>query len=258
MTTITPTPFAQFYCDLTGNFAEEQIVDALQRDGLVTFDAIKSTNELLHLCNRLGTIVQHRDADESGLTRIVKQPHIQSTNSYQAFTTCHLPLHTDGSSIPNPACLIVLWCVQPGEEGGKSLLADGKQIYQILAKEYPDVLQVLRTPDSAIFRGSVKPLYSSVFSMFENGNTYIRFRYDDMGYYSAPVIAILPTFLEILKKYTISLALKKGQGYIIQNGRWLHGRTTFQGEREVYRGLVNPVEEASPRKQIQFGFNPYC
>lgn len=251
----TTTLFANFYLDVTEDYAEEQMIDALLRDGILTFDAIQSTRELLYLCNKLGTIVNHRDANEVGLTQIVKWSNIQPINSYQAFTASHLTLHTDGSSIPNPAHLIVLWCAQPAEEGGISLLADGKHIYQILAKEYPNVLQALTTPNSAIFLGQIAPLYSSVFSVLENGNIYLRFRYDDLGYYSASVIAILPTFLEILKRSTISLTLKKGQGYIIQNGRWLHGRTAFQGEREMYRALVNPDEGTPMGKRVQFGFN---
>ena len=251
----TTTSFATFHLDITGEYAGEQIADALVRDGIITFDAIQSTDELLHLCNSLGAIVNHRDANDAGLTRIVQWPDMQPTDGYQAFTTSHLRLHTDGSGVPNPASLLILWCEQPAEEGGLSLFVDGKQIYQILAKEYPQVLQALTAPNSAIFAGSMAPLYSSVFSKLENGNICIRFRYDNLSYYSASVSTILPTFLEVLNNYTISLTLKKRQGYIIQNGRWLHGRTAFQGKREMYRVLVNPNKETSIGKQVQFGFN---
>ncbi|HYU76949.1 MAG TPA: TauD/TfdA family dioxygenase [Ktedonobacteraceae bacterium] len=125
--TIT-TPFTTFYLDITEEHADKQIEQALLWDGMITFDAICSTRELLRLCRRLGTIVKHRDADETGLTRIVKRSPEQPISSYQAFTDSHLTLHTDGTSIPDPAPLIVLWCAQPAEEGGVSLFVDGKQI----------------------------------------------------------------------------------------------------------------------------------
>ena len=223
---------------------------------MITFDTIQSTEELLHLCTLLGTIVRHRDADEAGLTRIVKRSKIQPADGYQAFSASHLALHTDGSSLPNPATLLVLWCAQPAEEGGMSLFVDGKEIYQVLAKEYPPVLQALATVDSAIFAGSGKPLYSSVFSTLADSTTCIRFRYDSLGYYTTPVRDVLPIFLDILKQYTISFTLQKHQGYIVQNGRWLHGRTAFRGEREMYRVLIHTNPTTRISQSIRLGFNP--
>src|SRR5260221_7501409 len=112
------TPFAAFHLDVAGASSEEQVARALARDGMVTFDAIGSRGELLRLCNRLGTIMKHRDADEAGLTRIAKRPDTLHGEGYQAFTASHLTLHTDGSSTPEPETMVVLWCVRPATEGG--------------------------------------------------------------------------------------------------------------------------------------------
>src|SRR5438105_13931014 len=106
--TIT-TPFTTFYLDVTEEHTEEQIAHALMQDGIITFDTIQSTEELLHLSTLLGTIVRHRDANEAGLTRIVKRSDIQLTDGYQAFTTSHLPLHTEGSILVDPATVLELW-----------------------------------------------------------------------------------------------------------------------------------------------------
>lgn len=250
----TTTPFAAFYLNVTGDCAEEQIAHALAKNGLITFDAIHSKEDLLHLCTLLGTIVKHRDADETGLTHIVKREEIQFIEGYQAFTDSHLTLHTDGSSIPDPATLIVLWCAQPAEEGGISLFVDGKLLYQVLAKEYPQVLRLLTTPNSAIFVGAETPLCSSVFSTPECGTLCIRFRYDNLGHYSASVCNVLPTFLELLNQYKISFSLRKHQGYIIYNKRWLHGRTAFRGEREMYRVLIHTNPATSIGKCVHSGF----
>src|SRR6266540_2301404 len=127
------TPFTTFYLNIKEEHAEEQIAHALEQSGILTFDTIESTEDLLHFCSMLGTIVKHRDADNVGLTRIMKRSDIQFIDGYQAFTSARLTLHTDGSSVPDPATLMVLWCAQPAEEGGMSLFVDGKQIYQTLA-----------------------------------------------------------------------------------------------------------------------------
>jgi alpha-ketoglutarate-dependent taurine dioxygenase len=200
--------------------------------------------------------VKHRDADEAGLTRMVKWSDFQPTDGYQAFTSSHLTLHTDGSSTLYPATLLILWCAHPAEEGGVSLFVDGKQIYQVLAQEYPHVLQALTASNTALFAGSEAPLYSSVFSTLPDGTICLRFRYDSLGYYAAPVCTVLPIFIDLLEQHTVSFTLQKHQGYILQNGRWLHGRTAFCGEREMYRVLVRTDPTTVIGAHVNLGFYP--
>jgi alpha-ketoglutarate-dependent taurine dioxygenase len=245
------TSFEHFYLDLTKIDSAEHLAEALGRDRFVTFDSIHSREDLLHLSNVLGTIVAHRDSDEDGVTRIVKRNEEHPQDGYWAFTASHLNLHTDGSGVPQIPTLVVLWCAQPAREGGISLFVDGKKVYQVLSEQYPRILTVLKAPNSAIFGD----LRSSVFQILENGNMCIRFRYDSLGYFAAPVSAVLPTFLELLSKYLISFSLQAHQGYIIQNGRWLHGRTAFHGAREMYRVLVRTTDETPISERIHLGFN---
>lgn len=250
------TLFNAFYLDVAGAHAEEQIARVLAQDGLVTFDGIQSSGELLQLCSRLGTIVKHRDADEVGLTRITKRSEMQPGEGYQAFTASHLTLHTDGSSIPEPPTLVVLWCERPAAEGGLSLFVDGKQLYQVLANEYPQVLETLSTPKSALFVGAETPVYGSIFSRGADGSICVRFRYDGLGYYAAPVCSVLPIFLDLLDRSTLTFPLQKQQGYMLQNGRWLHGRTAFRAEREMYRVLVRTDHATAFGSSVHLGFQP--
>ncbi len=250
--------FTSLYVDIAKEPTEDQILLPLAKDGIFTFN-IQSREELVCFCTKLGTIVKHRDSDKNGLTRIRKRNGVLYTLSeagYQAFTNSHLTLHTDGSSASDPATLIVLWCAHPAEEGGISLFADGKQIYHVLAHHYPHVLQKFTMPDSAIFSGAQPPFYSSIFSTLPNGNIYIRFRYDSLVYYSAPVCSELPIFLQLLNQHSVSFTLKKHQGYVIQNGRWLHGRTAFDGDRDLYRVLVQTEPNTLVGKQVMLGFSP--
>ena len=165
-------------------------------------------------------------------------------------------LAQDGSSTPEPATLVILWCARPAAEGGMSLFADGKQLYQVLAKEYPLVLETLSTPNSALFAGAEPPVYGSIFSTGADGLICVRFRSDGLGYYATPVCSVLPLFLGLLEQYTLAFPLQKQQGYILQNGRWLHGRTAFRGEREMYRVLVRTDPATSLGALVPLGFQP--
>lgn len=234
--------FQTFYIDISQENAATLVMSRLKERGLVTFDHIHTVEELRFFCAKLGKLLAHRDADEYGVTRIIQHEASPSKDGYRAFTNADLALHTDGSSISEPATLVVFWCAEPGETGGLSLFADGKQIYHLLSMHYPHVLQTLVKPRSVIFAGAETPLESAVFGGLPDGKMRIRFRYDSLGYYSAPVSSILPLFLGLLGQHTIEIALQRHQGYIVQNGRWLHGRTAFSGGREAYRILLQSSE----------------
>jgi alpha-ketoglutarate-dependent taurine dioxygenase len=242
--------FQAFYVDISQKNAAQMIQTDLKKRGLVTFDQIHSVEELRLFCSKFGKTLMHRDSDKYGVTRIINREMMLPEDGYQAFTNAALTLHTDGSSIAEPATLVVFWCAHPGETGGLSLFVDGKRIYQFLAEHHPSILQTLVKPRSVIFAGAEAPLESAIFSKLPDGKIRIRFRYDSLGYYSAPVSSTLPLFLRLLEQHKIMFALQKHQGYIIQNGRWLHGRTAFSGGREAYRMLIQPSEQ-----QIQPGFD---
>ena len=250
----TQRDFTSFKLQDVTNCDDDQITSALEKDGVITFDKIYSSRELLQLCARLGRTIIHRDSDENGLTQISKRDTVPVTGGYRAFTSSHLTFHTDGSSVPEPAALVILWCYRPALVGGESLLVDGKQLYQELSRLHPSALQELQTPDSAIFAGSQNPLYGSIFSFLPTGEIYIRFRYDNLVYYSACVCSILPIVLDLFSQHQICFTLKQYQGYIIKNGRWLHCRTSFDVDREVYRVLLHTDPDTSIGRRIHFGF----
>lgn len=253
MKTIT-TRFEDFYLDVTHNDWRNRLTDALETNGIITFDKVYSKSDLIDLAKALGSICNHRDSDVDGITYISKRENETLPDGYRAFSSSRLTLHTDGSSVAEPPTFMILLCVKPANQGGVSLLADGKQIYKVLKEKFPQILQALSEPGTAIFRGADTFLVSSVFSILESGNVCVRFRYDSLGYYSAPANTTLSTFLEILAAHSFPLFLESGQGYIIQNGRWLHGRTSFQGDREMYRILVKADGEKITEKKVHFGF----
>ena len=171
-----PTIETPVHVDLTKWSADEEMACILAHDGICTFAPLTSPEALLCFCQQLGTIVKHRDSDERGLTWIAPREQVPSSDGYQAFTPSHLALHTDGSSLPEPATLVVLWCQQPSPVGGLSLFVDGKRLYRTLETEYPQVLEALTAPYSAIFAGARAPLFGSIFTKLSTGQISLRFR----------------------------------------------------------------------------------
>jgi alpha-ketoglutarate-dependent taurine dioxygenase len=84
----------------------------------------------------------------------------------------------------------------------------------------------------------------------------MRFRHDDLARFSPAVISILPQLLELIHARTRRFTLNPGQGYILQNGRWLHGRTAFVGRRQMYRVLGHPHPPYRLGRSIRLGFVP--
>ncbi|MRG29741.1 TauD/TfdA family dioxygenase [Laceyella tengchongensis] len=89
----------------------------------------------------------------------------------------------------------------------------------------------------------------SVFEKIDGGKIRLRFRADDLGYFSTQTALNLRKVLMEMDKFMFSIKLKKNQGYIINNGRWLHGRTEFLGSRKMMRILVESVNHR--------GFTPF-
>lgn len=132
---------------------------------------------------------------------------------------------------------------------------DGKKVYDILDNSFPDVLEELSAPGSVAFGGDKIPLVGSIFNHLPNDNIYIRFRYDNLVYFSPRVLNVIDTFLNVLKANCFSFQLCENQGYIVKNGQWLHGRKSFIGSREMYRILLN-INDMVPTAKISFGFTP--
>jgi hypothetical protein len=44
-----------------------------------------------------------------------------------------------------------------------------------------------------------------------------------------------------INRHTFTVNLRPGQGVLLDNHRWLHARDTFEGPRQLYRLLGNPL-----------------
>jgi len=232
------------------------IITKLHEDGLLIIDAVNTIEELLSIAQSLGSIIQHRDADERGLTHIMQRDVLDDKSSTRGFTAKELLPHTDGSSVAVPPTLIIVLCKKKAQMGGLSTFVDSKVVFDELSGQYSSVLKRLLTPKSAIFGSIESGICGSIFNILPDGNVYVRFRYDERGYYSPHVVEVIPKLLELIEANTLFTQIEENQAYIVQNGRWLHGRTEFVGEREMIRILVKISPETNGSRKLMFGFTP--
>lgn len=208
------------------------LVAELAARGLVLLDDVTSADHLLRLAHSIATVVPHRDSDASGLTTIADIGG-QMRSGFAGFSACALNPHTDRSGIVNPPALLMMTCGQPASTGGECVVIDGKAVYDDLAESHPEAAKALSTPRSVLFGGAAGYL-SSVFSTTGDQIT-VRLRLDDLAQFSPEATRWLPVLRAAIDRHATVFRLNAGQGYILDNHRWLHGRRAFTGQRIMYR-----------------------
>ncbi|KAL8939065.1 MAG: hypothetical protein Q9211_002904, partial [Gyalolechia sp. 1 TL-2023] len=68
----------------------------------------------------------------------------------------------------------------------------------------------------------------------------LRFRFDDGIQLSASLVDAFPKLRRLFYEYARPISLEPGQCYVVDNHRFLHGRTSFTGARELLRVLAYP------------------
>lgn len=246
--------FRKFFVCLESSSNKKELFANLNKLGLVTFEGVQTTSQIEELALSLGQIRRHRDSNERGITVIAPTKHIKYQNSNLGFTSERLFPHTDGSSERHPPTLVLMVCGKVAEQGGLSVLVDGKAVYEALNRQHPSILNRLKASNSVIF--GLEPEYKgAIFEKISNDNYIIRFRFDKWVRFCASLAQDLPILLRSIEAHSFPLALQNGQGFIIQNGRWLHGRSAFTGDRLIYRVLVDVTTHNCLEEKISFGFH---
>jgi TfdA family taurine catabolism dioxygenase TauD len=230
--------FQAHYADIRDPAQQLSISARLRDQGLVTFDGLGDRAALMAVARRLMTIRPHRDADSDGIT-VITGTGVR-TSGYAAFTEAELIPHTDGSSMPDPPGLVLLACQRPADEGGTTLVADGERIVGTLAGQYPAALQSLAAPRAAFFGtagGHLGPVCESAWP----GRTTIRLRLDDLAWFSAEATAAIPVLRAVIAQHLETFRLGQGEGMLLSNTRWLHGRDHYSGRRIMLRILGDPL-----------------
>ena len=242
--------FASPHVDVRAGDASSQLRDRLAAAGIATFDGIDTRAAALAMVRAISTVVTHRDSDPDGVT-VITEAGDDDRPGYAAFTNRELRPHTEGSTLPRPPTLLTMTCLRPAISGGESLLIDGRAVHADLAAADPDAVCALAAPRCAYFGGASGHL-GAVFESAERGAVSIRLRLDELVRFAPDAARAVQRLKPLIARHQHTLRLRAGQGYIIQNGRWLHGRTRFCGDRLMLRILSHP-RQPSP---IRYGFHP--
>ncbi|MFD1149836.1 TauD/TfdA family dioxygenase [Saccharothrix hoggarensis] len=224
------------------------VVSALTHHGLALVEGLADSTHLRRVTRSFATVVPHRDSASDGVTTLVDLGSDRN-GAFAGFSSCALAPHTDRSGVANPPALLVLGCSQPATSGGQCVLIDGQAVYDTLADTAPDALAALCTPRSVLFGGASGHL-GAIFTEYEGGRVTIRLRQDDLVQFSPEVRRWLPTLRAAIDQHVAELDLSAGQGYILDNHRWLHGRRAFNGHRVVHRVNANPLPHLGIRTGI--------
>jgi alpha-ketoglutarate-dependent taurine dioxygenase len=224
------------------------LAPTLARDGLVLIRQ-GSVGEVRALLDHWTQPVGHPHQSVEGLTVIAPRDLSEDGENEAGFTDASLPPHTDRSLHPWPPSVLATVMVSPARTGGSAVLVDGARVLTILRRELDEA--AITSLQLNPMRGGRGP------SVIEVGDGLARFRYRDdqvAGPHSAAGWEDAVAELRRLISATMeSLHLAVGDGYLVHNHRFLHGRTAFSGSRRLVR-LLAKVDSDHPYAWLNRGF----
>ena len=229
------------FVDLQQDWATE-IAARLTDDGFARFDGIRPRAQLVTLGASLGRIFPHRDSDDDGVTTLENRGGLGQRIGFEGFSNGALAPHTDRSGVIDPPALLLVVCGRKSASGGECLAIDGRSVYSDLTLSHPGAIEALSRPRTALFGGAAGYL-GSVFERTRGGRIRIRLRMDGLVKYSPEIMSWLPALTAAIERHTVRFTLAPGEGYVLHNHRWLHGRAAFAGDRVMYRLSLNPHPE---------------
>jgi trimethyllysine dioxygenase len=168
-----------------------------------------------------------------------------------AYTTHHLPAHTDGTYSHDAPGLQMLHCLSFDGSGGESTLVDGFKIAEVLRTMEPELFDVLSTvaiPGQYIGDGSHLMAARPVFRHDHNGTlVQVSYNNSDRAPFLLPsdemarLYAALRAFDHLANSASMqwSQVLRPGDALLFDNWRTLHGRHAYSGKRTMCGAYVN-------------------
>jgi hypothetical protein len=241
-TTVRPDPID---ADLNPTSLRERLLEHLRADGVAVFGGIRGPEHLLKLAAGLMAVVAHPDSDPTGLTTITDLGPAGRQPNAAGFSRRALPPHTDRSCLTHPPALLLTACASTADTGGACRLTDGLAVHDDLATTCPEALAAFRRPRTTLFGGAAGYL-GSVFTNVPPtdgapARRMIRLRLDDLVRFSPEIARWVPALQSAIDRHSRCVELAVGQGYLVDNHRWLHGRDAYDGPRVLYRLHGDPL-----------------
>lgn len=230
---MTEEAFEKHFVDISQSGYESGLVDMINSHGYATFDGIQSHQHILDIAKRFG------------------QPKSLGTDLIKLKDQNELPLHTDGN-ISTPPFLIFLYCESPAAKGGESLLVDGKNFYLQLREKRPNLLRLMECDKGEFENYDFGFSRNNIFISDENH--FIEISYASGGLNHRYDMEDKAFSAGLLQELEDVFTLQKGQVYVVNNFRCLHGRKSFSGERIAYRIHLMGDNNTEFGKQIMRGF----
>lgn len=218
--------------------ASHLIPAQLREHGIVTIDQLGSRQAVRSYADRVMKLWSHPDSDVDRLTMIRDSGQRARRVGQAGFGRGDLAPHTERSSIPRPPRLMMLVCLRKADAGGEVLLTDGQAVHEHLSRTAPEALEHMNRPGTA-FYGDGGGHASQIFTPLA-GRALLRFRRDQLAQFSPLIQRFLPHLDEAIAAHQREFLLEPGQGYIVDNHRYLHARAAFNGPRECVRALGEP------------------
>ncbi|MBS0359112.1 MAG: TauD/TfdA family dioxygenase [Proteobacteria bacterium] len=220
---------------------------------------------LLQIAAILGQIQNNPNTDNQGITNVVgfdtgQKNTVVSSDSFS--------LHTDGAYLHGlaeingepvrvtPPKFVLLQCVKPSDEGGESILVDGKKALVSVLNQSPALLPSLFKPCVSMVHNDLLISDVSIFSRNREGTYAIRYSYDEemiLPKYSLPNISKFNSGL----KPTFYQSLTSNQILVLDNKRMLHGRSAFKGDRTLRRVWIYDDTQNTELVRVQTDVKPY-
>ncbi|KAF2200468.1 Clavaminate synthase-like protein [Delitschia confertaspora ATCC 74209] len=212
---------------------------------------VEDSNEerLASLGQELGIIVKPRNGIGNGISNIRCSPDLLEQAPGRGYSSEELFFHTDRSGWDVPPRILITTLKTKSETGGQSLFVDTRAVVQKLQLSDPHLYKLITNAKYSCFRaddGSFipRPIYDEKSGIF-------RFRFDDGIHIAPSLVDKISQLKNIIFQNAFVVELKPGQCYIADNHRFLHGRTSFTGTRELLRILAH-APPAMPKHFVLF------
>ncbi|MFG1864789.1 Fe(II)-2OG oxygenase family protein [Microbispora bryophytorum] len=190
----------------------------------------------------------HPHESSPGVTVI--EPGRPEGDNRNGFTCGFLSLHTDRAQSLAPPTILGCLYLRTSSTGGESLLLDGKDLVRAAGER-----SQLGESAYVVLRSRGRP-WLPVIELAKDGHRCrIRYRNDQVARPHAATRSARPLLTTISGElWAPSVRLfEPGQGYLIHNQRFLHGRAAFSGRRTALRILAT-VARSSEYAHINRGF----
>lgn len=224
---------------------QDALLSDFGRHGAGFFSGFHDRQDLHKLLARMGETFHHPHAERDGVTSISVKPGDHRAAGRLGLTNLALFPHTDRSVSKVPPSVIIQVISHSSAIGGDAIVVDGEKVVQDIASTNMSLVRALAQPETAIFTSGSERRCCSILEQVNDGTLRIRYR-NDHGIHIAPHLAeAFAQLTESIRAAITTIPLQQGNGYVLDNWRWVHGRSGFSGNRTLLRLLGTHIQTCS-------------